>query len=259
MKATKIALVLVLVSASVALAARCEKCFKHVPDGRKFCPACAAKAQADKLDGMDERALIVKVTQARSAYEENLQKLIEYYRLIGDANKIERAKEELTMLRRVPLHQYLVVADMVGQLKPTQDIAEANRLYEDARMRQTRMVLPGFKKRHLLEALDRYQDLIVKYPDSDKVALAVYRMGEIYGSLSFRDYARAARCYEKCYQWDPETNLPARLKAASIHDKKLHDRKKAMRIYELAAKFETEPANRASAKERLLRLQEKGR
>ena len=244
----------VLALASIAQAAKCAKCFKAIPDGQRLCAICQAKEDAKKIGTVDEGALIIEASRARAAYEAALKKLIQHYVNIGDAAKIDRARAELKMLRRVPLHQYIILVDMLGKLTPSKNIEEANRLYEDARLHQSKLTYAGLATSHLREALDRYQDLIIKYPDSDKVAMAAYQMGEVYSAIGIRDHVRAARCYAKCYEWAPQTNLPARYKAARLYDTKLNNPKRAIEIYKLAAEHEVNAKWRAKAKKRLKEL-----
>ena len=240
---------------SIAAAAQCGQCLVEIPEGQRLCGACEARARALDVANTDEAALVQDAAKAREVYEKSLEKLIEYYVGIGDAAKIARAREELKLLRRVPRHRHIVMADMVGQSKASTQIPEADKLYEDARAHQKRLALLGWKKKHLQEALDRYRYLLRKYPESDKAALAAYQMGEIYASFNMRDYVRAARCYEKCYEWSPYTTLPARYKAAVIYDKKLHKPQKAVEIYSLAARFAADAFHRREAAERLKHLQ----
>ena len=244
-----------LTLASWAAAAECERCMVEVPKGQKLCAACKTTARALEVAKTDEPALVQDASQARDLYEESLEKLIEYYVGIGHASKIARAREELKLLRRVPRHRFIVVADMVGQSTASRPIPEADKLYQDARTHQERMALLGWKRKHLDEALDRYRYLLRKYPDSDKAGLAVFQMGEIYASFTLHDFARAARCYEKCYEWSPYTTLPARYKAAVIYDKKLHKPQKAIEIYALAAEYEAKAYHRREAADRLKSLQ----
>lgn len=240
---------------AIAAAATCEKCLVEIPEGRTRCAACKARAAALKVAQMDEETLVRTAAQSRTSYEAVLEKLLQYYVGIGEASKIERVSEELKLLRRVPRHQYVVFADMLGELKPSKCIEEATQLFNEARSHQERFAIMGQKRDLLLEALDRYRELLVRYPTSDKVAAAAFQMGEIYGSRAIRDYRRAVRCYEKCYEWSPNTILPARLKAGRLYERKLHLPGKAVEAYELVMEHQISPEYRATASWRLKQLQ----
>jgi len=241
--------------AAVADAATCEKCLLEIPEGRKRCAACKARAAALKVAQMDEDALVQMAAQSRESYEAALEKLLQYYVGIGEAEKIERVSEELKLLRRVPRHQYVVFADMLGKLKPSEDIEAATQLFDEARAYQKKFALMVHKRDLLLEALDRYRALLVRYPTSSRIAAAVFQMGEIYGSRTIRDYRRAVRCYEKCYEWSPSTTLPARLKAGQLYEQKLHLPDQAIKAYEAVMEHQINPEYRATASWRLRQLQ----
>jgi tetratricopeptide (TPR) repeat protein len=83
-------------------------------------------------------------------------------------------------------------------------------------------------------ALDKYNQLIKKYPTSDKIDDAAFRAGGIYEY--FKDYTIALLYYQRAYQWDPDTIHPARFKAAYILDKRLHRRAEALELYQQVAK-----------------------
>ena len=249
--------VLLLVVASTAGAATCEKCLVEVPEGRTLCPACQAKLDAIKVVHVNEMGLVDAAAQARLAYEQALEALLQYYRGIGDAAKIKRARQELTLLRRLPYHRHLAVGDLLKNVQPPRPVPEADKLYKEARQYQTQFALWGWKRKYLQAALDRYRYILTTHPDSNKLVLASYQMGMIYASPAYEDYPRAARCFEKCFEWDPHTTVPARYMAARIYDRKLHDPNKALELYELSAKTEDHPDYRPVALGRIRKLKAK--
>jgi tetratricopeptide (TPR) repeat protein len=84
----------------------------------------------------------------------------------------------------------------------------------------------------LTKALDKYNQLISKYPTSDKIDDAAFRMAGIYEYR--KDYDNAVKNYQRTYQWNPQTPTTARFKAAYILDTKLGRRAEALQIYQEA-------------------------
>ena len=79
-------------------------------------------------------------------------------------------------------------------------------------------------------------------------------MGEIYGGWYFEDWARAVQCYERCWQWNPKTPLPAMLNAAKIYDEKLKNRDKAVELYNRVIAHSQDSDQVKTAQERLKAL-----
>jgi len=81
-------------------------------------------------------------------------------------------------------------------------------------------------------ALEKYNQLISKYPTSDKIDDAAFRAAGIYEHL--KDYTIAVQYYQRTFQWDPQTAYPARFKAAYLLDTQLARRAEALQIYQEA-------------------------
>ena len=109
--------------------------------------------------------------------------------------------------------------------------SDANALYAEA-VRIERAG-PLIKDEALLrKALDKYNQLISKYPNSDKIDDAAFRMAGIYEYL--KDYTNAVLNYQRTYQWNPQTPTTARFKAAYLLDTQLGRRAEALQIYQEA-------------------------
>jgi tetratricopeptide (TPR) repeat protein len=110
--------------------------------------------------------------------------------------------------------------------------SDANALYaEGLRLEEQAGPLPVIKDENLLKkALDKYNQLISKYPTSDKIDDAAFRMARIYEYL--RDYDNAVKNYQRTYQWNPQTPTVARFKAAYLLDTQLGRRAEALPIYQ---------------------------
>ncbi|MCX5670798.1 MAG: hypothetical protein NTU94_05695 [Planctomycetota bacterium] len=184
------------------------------------------------LAGMGEVGLVEEVSRTRKAYARALTALKDYYVSRANVAKIQWIDSELAAFDKVPKIQYLVVAELAGpNLRPTRHIEAADQLYKEGINYKDYPAFPPGKKEYLKVALEKFQTIIEKYPESDKIADAAFRMGEIYGGWYFEDWARAVQSYERCWQWDPATPNPALFNAAKIYDDKLKNRVKAVELY----------------------------
>jgi len=84
-----------------------------------------------------------------------------------------------------------------------------------------------------------------------KIDDAAFQIGEI-NRHYLQDYRTALLYYQRVWQWDPQTVLPARFAVARIYDDGLHDRIKALQYYELAIRLESDyPSKVVYAKGRI--------
>lgn len=193
-------------------------------------------AEAGEVD------LIEQMAVNRQAYRQSLELLVGYYTRTGNNMKLRWAEKELAALNAMPQYNYIIEVTVAPQnLKANISIPEADELYEDAMQfeKKARLagLLPVLKNESLLRlALDKYNQLIKKYPNSNKIGDAAFRAGGIYEY--FKDYSIAVLYYKRVYQWDPLTPHPARFKAAYILDRHLHRRAEALELYEQAVKTE---------------------
>jgi len=138
-------------------------------------------------------------------------------------------------LKQVPQYNYIIEAIIAGpNLKAGRSIAEAELVYMEALRleRQAKKYVVLTNEEMLRLALDKYNQLIKKYPTSDKIDDAAFKAGGIYEY--FKDYTIALLYYQRAYQWDPDTIHPARFKAAYILDRRLHRRAEALEVYQQA-------------------------
>jgi len=185
-----------------------------------------------KLGGLSEVGLVEAVASARKQYERTLEALKGYYLGRGNATKSEWVESELKGYGQTPKPRYLLAAEIAGpDLRPIKRIEAADQLHEEGLHYKNYPAFPPEKKEYLKIALDKFRTIIEKYPQSDKIDEAAFRMGEIYGGWYFQDYARAIQSYERCWQWNPSTTQPARFKAAKIYEEKLRNRAKAVELY----------------------------
>jgi len=214
--------------------------------------AQVAPAGEAERAGQGEVALVEEVARTRKAYDRALTALKDYYLGRANATKLDWVNSELAALEQVPKIQYLGVAELASPtLRPTRRIEAADQLYAEGIHYKDYPAFPPGKKDYLKIALQKFQTIIEKYPNSDKIDDAAFRMGEIYSGWYFQDYTRAVQCYERCWQWNPRTDQPALFNAAKIYDEKLKNRAKAVELYNRVL---TESANENLKNQALSRL-----
>jgi len=212
-------------------------------------------APATNLTGLGEVALVEEVARARNAYGRALQALTDYYMERGTAFKLDWLHSEINAFNKIPKVQYLGVAELAGpELRPMRRIPAADQLFREGINYKDYPAFPPQKKDYLKLALEKFQTIIEKYPDSDKIDDAAFRMGEIYGGWYFEDWTRAVQCYERCWQWNPKTDYPAYFNAAKIYDEKLRNRVKAVELYNRVVAESNNPDLVKQASERIKTL-----
>ncbi|MBN1359466.1 MAG: hypothetical protein JW993_02690 [Sedimentisphaerales bacterium] len=198
-------------------------------------PAVTGDATSQVTSSTDEIDLVEQVASHRRAYRQSLVLLTQHYNVVGNNRKLDWAEEELRALDRMPQYRYIIDAEVLPPtLTASERLPAADTLYLNAVETQREAEPIGIlKDEELLRvALDKYNQMIRKYPTSDKIDDAAYRMAGIYEY--FKDYEIALLCYQRAYQWDPDTPYPARFMAAQILDKRLHRRAEALELYQEA-------------------------
>ena len=183
--------------------------------------------------------LVEKMAVNRQAYRQGLELLAGYYMRTGNNMKLEWAQKELAALNTMPKYNYIIEANVAPQnLKVSASIPEADDLYYEAEeIDKEAGTLPVLKNENQLRlALVKYNDVIRKFPASDKIDDSAYKAGVIYEY--FKDYSIALLYFKRTFQWDPETPHPARFRAARILDQRLHRNAEALQLYQQAVKIE---------------------
>jgi tetratricopeptide (TPR) repeat protein len=191
--------------------------------------------------GASEADIVEHVAVNRQGYRQWLELLVEYYTKTGDNMKIKWAKKELDALNAMPQYQYIIEAFTAGPgLRARASIPEADAFYADTlQLEKSAALLPIFKNEDLLRVVrDKYNQLIRKYPSSNKIDDAAFQAAGIYEH--FKDYTIALLYYQRAYQWDPDTIHPARFRAARILDQYLRRRAEALELYQEALREEAE-------------------
>jgi tetratricopeptide (TPR) repeat protein len=198
-------------------------------------PAVTVSGPTVDLTKTTEADLAEQMAANRQAYHRGLEVLVQHYTKTGNNMKLTWAQKELDALDEIPQYNYVVEATVAGpNLRASKGISEADYLYNDAvRLEEQAGQFVVVKNDNLLRlALDKYNQLISKFPGSDKIDDAAFHAAGIYEH--FKDYTIAVLYYQRTYQWDPQTNYPARFKAAQILDKYLGRRAEALQLYQEA-------------------------
>ena len=187
--------------------------------------------------------LVEDVLTHRAQYHQGLEELRDYYRAHGYAAKQSWADFELDGLRKVKSFRYLIDAEIPSdQLRPTDFVPEADALYERGRelLRKGGHGIPVFyREKTMIEAAHVFQQLVEQYPNSDKIDDAAFFLGEIHKEYLPDQEPIAVKWYERAWTWDPQTPHPARFQAAVVYDYRLHDRDRALELYQSVLKNET--------------------
>ena len=194
----------------------------------------SASLQSIDLQTLSEADMIEQLMEIRATYKSILEEMIRNYNACGDTRKAKWASTELSDLNLVRAYPYLVVVDIQDtDLTPRDSIVEADRLYDEARrLHKGGKFLPFINnKRRLKQAMDKYVQVIKLYPTSDKIDDAAFYAGEI-SKEYFNDDVQAVRYYELAIKWNPKTPHPARFQAAVVYDYRLHNRARAMALYQ---------------------------
>jgi tetratricopeptide (TPR) repeat protein len=197
---------------------------------------------------------VERLLAARRDYQTTLEQLRTHYLAVGDVERAHWAEEELRQFHRLNKQAYRLDLDVPPPtLQAAYNIPEANELYRRGMTYKDRGwgndYLDNQRRAEIL-----FQQILTKYPQSDKIDDAAYQLGDLYESKAFKHYRRAAIYYERCIQWNPNTQFDARLRAARIYDKQLMERAKAIELYRDVITHETEPKWRQEAQSRLAEL-----
>ncbi len=203
-----------------------------------------------------EADLVENLAANRNGYRQSLVRLHEYYHSTGNVNNRRWAEHEMKALDRVPHYRYL----MPGQIAPStlvavNPIAQANALFKEAERlyREAGGLLIFTDEDKLRGALSRYNRIITEFPTSNKIDDAAYQAGRIYEY--FKDWQIAADYYQRCFQWNQVTARPARFRAAYVTDQRLHMRKEALPLYQMAVEKESNfTANADYARRRIFEM-----
>jgi tetratricopeptide (TPR) repeat protein len=212
-------------------------------------PTDKSKAPASDIE------LVERVLLARREYQKALEMLRHHYIKAADVEKSRWAEEELIQYHRI-LHQpYRLDLDVPPPtLRASVNIPEANKVYARAMTFKDKGSGTDYiDNQRRAEIL--FQQILSRYPQSTMIDRSAYMLGDIYESKSCKQYRRAAMYFERCFQWNINTQSDARLRAARLYDHQLLDRVRAMEIYkEILNTEHSEPKRIEEATKRLQEL-----
>jgi tetratricopeptide (TPR) repeat protein len=150
----------------------------------------------------------------------------------------------LNDLRRVKPYRYLEDAMVPPTtLRPAESIAEADALFDEglALMKRAGHGTPMFYNQDTMKlALAKFKELIDRYPSSDKIDDAAFMIGEIYKEyFEEADNEIAIKWYQRALDWNPNLPYPARFQMAVVYDYRMHEREKALDMYQQVIEHET--------------------
>jgi hypothetical protein len=203
----------------------------------------------------DDTALVERVVAARKEYQNSLVALYEYYAKTGDKERARWVEEELKAYHLSGKPSYrLDISDVPPPtLEAKNNRPEANTLFRTAKEYKGK----GLGTEYTLNqrrAEIVFQEILTKYPDSDKIADVAYELGDLYEGRSYKQYHRAAAYYERAYQWRKGTSTDARLRAARLYDKQLNERSKAIELYREVMQNDADKERMKEAEKRLAEL-----
>ncbi len=201
--------------------------------------------------------LVEDLSAKREEYVKAIKTLKSYYEQTGNHRKEMWTERELNMLGESPQYTYITAGKAASaELRASETIEAADEMYREAdKLYSTARFLAILgDKPKLRQALSMFNELIEKYPTSDKIDDAAYKAGAIYES--FGDEKLAATYYQRAFQWDAETPYPARYKAAYLLDNKLGMKSQALNLYkESLEKENLYSKNREHAEDRVKALE----
>lgn len=186
--------------------------------------------------------LVENLVMHRLAYLRTLADLRIYYERHGYAHKEQWASYEMDGLEAVNMFRYLMDAEIPSdQLRPQVSISDADALYEKglALMSQGGHGVPAlYRQDKMVQAAKVFRSMIEAYPQSDKIDDAAFMCGEIHKEYLPGQERIAVRWYERAWTWNPRTPHAARFQAAVVYDYRLHDRDRALELYQAVLKDE---------------------
>jgi tetratricopeptide (TPR) repeat protein len=204
-----------------------------------------------------EEQIVNTIRTSRESYKNALTELIQFYMDIGYHSRLKKARKELKALNKIPQLKYLTANEDVSDISPTQNIEEANILFQDGKNYKNILNLAS-RKSKLSYASARFKKILDEYPESDLADDAAYELADVLESRHFKDYEGSVFYYKKCFELNPNTDRSARYMAARVYDMFLHDYKEAIRHYELALNTCRDEELLVIARERLSELKKQG-
>ena len=200
-------------------------------------------------------AAVERCLSARTEYQNSLKALYEHYTRAGDKQRQQWAERELLAYHLIWKPSYnLDVKDVPPPtLEARVNVKEANDLLRSALEYKGK----GFGDDYILNmrrAELLLREVLEKYPNSDKIGDVAYQLGDLYEGRAYKQYDRAAKYFERSFQWAKGARSDARLRAATLYDRQLNERTKAMELYRGVIQHDTDADRIRQAEKRLAEL-----
>jgi tetratricopeptide (TPR) repeat protein len=204
--------------------------------------AGGADPPAKKASVPNDAELVERVVAARKEYQASLIAMYEHYSKVQDKERAKWAEEELKAhhLAWKPSYRLDILDVPPANLEAKVNVKEANELVKMAMDYKDK----GYGTDYTLNqrrAELLFQEVLQKYPNSDKIADVAYELGDLYEGKAFRQFDRAAAYFERAYQWRKGGRTDALIRAARLYDKPLNERGKAVELYRLVIDTDTDP------------------
>ena len=198
--------------------------------------------------------LVQKLLATRRDYQKSLELLYVHYHQVNDKERERWAKEELVSFHRIAKNAFILDLDVPPpNLNGNTNITEANKLFTWAMQYKDKGFGVDYTDNQRRAEL-LFQEILTKYPSSDKISDVAFMLGDIYESKAYKMYYRAVEYYHRCYQWNPKTSHEARMRAARLYDKQLNNRVKALELYREVKTHEVDPRRHTEADRRIAEL-----
>jgi hypothetical protein len=198
--------------------------------------------------------LVERLLAARKEFQTSLEELRKHYVAVGDAKRAHWAEDELRQYHRMIKQSFRLDLEVPPPtLQAAYNIPEANELYRQAMSYKDK----GWGDDNLFNQRRSeilLQRLLTNYPQSDKIGDAAFQLGDLYEGKNNHQFERAAVYYERCFQWNSGLAHEARLRAARIYDKQLHERGRAQELYKDVTTHDTDQKRIQEAQKRLAEL-----
>jgi Tetratricopeptide repeat len=196
--------------------------------------------------------LVERLLAARKEYQVTLENLRAFYIQASDIERARWAEEELLQYHRIAKQAYNLSLEIPPPtLAPGTNSPEANELIRRAMQYKDKGwgtdYIDNQRRAELL-----FQKVLTNYPTCDKIDHVAYHLGDLYEGKAYKQYERAAKYYERCFQWNPKTTTDARLRAARLYEKT--DKGRAIEIYRDIQANELDETRRQEAAKRIAEL-----
>ncbi len=208
-----------------------------------------------KPGGPNDAELVERVVAARKEYQHALVALYEHYAKTGDRERAKWVEDELKAYHLVwkPSYRLDILDVPPATLEAKVNVKEANDLFKQAMEYKDK----GLGQDYILNqrrAELLLQEILQKYPNSDKIADVAYELGDLYEGRAYGQYDRAAAYFERAAQWRKGSRTDALMRAARIYDRGLNERAKAIELYRQEIASDTDQTRIREAERRLAQL-----